>query len=184
MTLRQRTRAAGIAALAVAAAIRTRGRLGRVLTGLRRGLAILGHPRAYALRVAAPQTLASACRVAGMACFLGAFHISGGLGVAALALVAGSITTVVPLTPGGVGTQQALLVVLLAPVASPAAAISFSLGSQLVMTTVNVVLGGTCMGVMLGTMPWRARIGLADHEPTPVPVPIPVPVPVPVQPGD
>ena len=112
--------AALMAALAVAAAIRTRGRLGRVLTGLRRGLAILGHPRAYALRVAAPQTLAWACRVAGMACFLGAFHISGGLGVAALALVAGSITTVVPLTPGGVGTQQAMLVVLLAPVASPA----------------------------------------------------------------
>jgi uncharacterized membrane protein YbhN (UPF0104 family) len=145
----------------------------RVARNLRRGLAILTMPRIYLRTVAGPQAAAWVVRVAAMYCFLQAFHIDAGVGQAALALLAGSITTVVPLTPGGVGTQQALLVVLLSGVASPAAAVSFGLGTQLVTTVVNVALGGTCMGLMLGTMPWRARIAL-QPEPEPVPVPLPV----------
>ena len=99
---------------------------------------------------------------------------------AALAVPVGSVTTLVPLTPGGVGTQQALLALLLAPYASPAAAISYGLGSQLVITTVNVALGGTCLGVMLGTMPWRAQARLAAVQAVPAPAPAPVAATVPV----
>jgi uncharacterized membrane protein YbhN (UPF0104 family) len=108
-----------------------------------------------------------------MYCFLHAFHVPGGLNQAALALVAASVTSVMPLTPGGVGTQQALLMVLLAGVAAPATVLSFSVGTQLVMTTVNVLVGGVCVALMLRTLPWRIR--LATHlEPDPIPIPVPV----------
>ena len=173
---------AGVAGAGLAWAGLTHGRtqVQRLLRGLARGLAILGHPRAYAVRVAAPQALGWGFRVGSTLLLLQAFHIAGGLDAAVLALVAGSVATLVPLTPGGFGTQQALLALLLAPYASPAAAISYGLGSQLVITTVNVALGGTCLGLMLGTMPWRAHAQLAGAQTTdPTPAdPLPTAAPV------
>src|SRR5262249_24511332 len=145
---------------AVIAAGRTRGHATRLAHKLRQGVAILASPRAYLRLVALPQTLGWICRVASMYCFLHAFHVGGGVNHAALAPVARSVTSVVPLTPGGVGTQQALLMVLLAGVATPAAVLSFSVGTQLVMTTVNVVVGGVCVGLLLRTMPWRVRLSV------------------------
>ena len=50
--------------------------------------------------------------------FLKAFHVPAGLDDAALALVAGSLSTLLPFTPGGVGPQQALLVYMFNGVAS------------------------------------------------------------------
>ncbi len=157
----------------VIAAGRARGHASRLAHKLRQGVAILDSPRSYLRLVALPQTLGWLCRVTSMYCFLHAFHIGGGLNHAALALVAGSVTSVMPLTPGGVGTQQALLVVLLAGVATPSMLLSLSVGTQLVMTTVNVLVGGLCMGLLLRTMPWRVRLSL-PIEPEPVPIPVPV----------
>jgi uncharacterized membrane protein YbhN (UPF0104 family) len=162
----------------VLAACCARGRAVALAAEIRRGLSILSSPRGYLTRVALPQTLGWAARVLAMYAFLQAFHINGRLSDAALVLIAGSITTLVPLTPSGVGTQQALLVVLLAPITTPAAAISFSLGTQLVLTIVNVGLGGTCMALMLGTTPWRARAELrAPAEPAAPLVPVTAAVP-------
>jgi uncharacterized membrane protein YbhN (UPF0104 family) len=157
----------------VIAAGRARGPAARLAHKLRQGVAILESPRAYLRLVALPQTLGWVCRVTSMYCFLHAFHIGGGLNHAALALVAGSVTSVMPLTPGGVGTQQALLVVLLAGVATPSMLLSFSVGTQLVMTAVNVLVGGVCVGLLLRTMPWRVRLSL-PVEPEPIPIPVPV----------
>jgi uncharacterized membrane protein YbhN (UPF0104 family) len=162
-------------ALVVVACL-VRDRAAAALVEARRGFAILASPRAYLVRVALPQVMAWMLRVLAMYCFLHAFHIDGQMNHAALALLAGSVTTLVPLTPGGVGTQQALLVVLLAGVAAPAAVLSFSLGTQLVITVVNVTLGGACMAFMLGGVPWRMRVP-APVEPAPVLVPVAVPAP-------
>jgi len=140
------------------------------LAELRQGLSILRSPRAYLRGVAAPQGAAWAARVASTYCFLHAFQIHAGPGQAALAVLAGSLATMMPLTPAGVGTQQALLVVVLSGVASPAAAISYGLGVQLVITAVNVAAGGTCAGLLLGAPPWRLR-GASDPVPVPVPLP-------------
>lgn len=157
----------------VIAAGRARGHVTRLALKLRQGVAILESPRAYLRQVALVQMLGWICRVTSMYCFLHAFHVGGGVNHAALALVAGSVTSLVPLTPGGLGTQQALLVVLLAGVATPAAVLSFSVGTQLVMTSVNVLVGGISIGLLLRTMPWRVRLSV-PIEPEPVPIPLPV----------
>jgi uncharacterized membrane protein YbhN (UPF0104 family) len=165
--------AATLVGALVIAAGRSRAPAARLAHRLRQGVAILESPRDYLRLVALPQTLGWIFRVASMYCFLHAFHVPGGLNQAALALVAGSVTSVMPLTPGGLGTQQALLMVLLAGVATPATVLSFSVGTQLVMTTVNVLVGGVCMGMLLRTMPWRVRLSV-PIEPEPVPIPLPV----------
>lgn len=144
---------------------RVRRRVLVMLVELRQGLTILRSPRAYLRGVAAPQAAAWVAHVASAYCFLHAFQIDAGPAQAALAVLAGSLATMMPLTPAGVGTQQALLVVVLSGVASPAAAISYSLGTQLVITAVNVAAGGTCAGLLLGAPPWRVRASAPEALP-------------------
>ena len=76
---------------------------------VRLGLAILTTPRRYFRRVVPLQLLGWCCRIAAMYWFLAAFRVPAGVVTAALALAAQSASTLLPLTPGGVGTQQALL---------------------------------------------------------------------------
>ena len=90
--------------------------------------------------------------------FLKAFHVPAGLDDAALALVAGSLSTLLPFTPGGVGPQQALLVYMFNGVASRSAVLSFSVGTQVAVTVSNAVVGFTCMAVMLKRAPWRTGV--------------------------
>ena len=49
-------------------------------------------------------------------------------------MVVGGASTIVPLTPGGAGTQQVLLAVALSQTASAAAVVSFSLAMQASVT--------------------------------------------------
>ena len=122
------------------------------------GLAILRTPGRYLRRVVSLQALGWCCRVTAMFFFLEAFHIPAGVDDAALALSAGSIATLMPLTPGGVGPQQALLVYMFANVASRSSVLSFSVGMQFAVTLTTVVIGGLCLALMLRQLPWKARI--------------------------
>ena len=70
---------------------------------VRQGFTILRTPRRYFLLVAIPQIAGWGCRVASAAAFLEAFAIPGTLRNALLVMVVGSLTTLLPVTPGGVG---------------------------------------------------------------------------------
>jgi hypothetical protein len=50
-------------------------------------------------------------------------------------------STLVPLTPGGAGTQQIVLAYALSSTATAAAVLSFSVGMQAGITAVNALLG-------------------------------------------
>jgi uncharacterized protein (TIRG00374 family) len=132
-------------------------RVARFWEGLRDGLVILTTPRRYLRQVVLLQGLGWICRALAMYFFLDAFGIPAGLSDAALALSAGSIATLLPLTPGGIGPQQALLVFMFGGVASRSAVLSFSVGMQFAMTVTNVLVGGVCITLMLRQLPWKAR---------------------------
>lgn len=149
--------AALLIALAVAVTTIER-RLSSFWERVKDGLAILRTPGRYLRRVVSLQALGWCCRVAAMYFFLDAFHIPAGIDDAALALSAGSIATLMPLTPGGVGPQQALLVYMFANVASRSAVLSFSVGMQFAVTLTTAVIGGLCIALMLRQLPWKARI--------------------------
>jgi uncharacterized membrane protein YbhN (UPF0104 family) len=63
----------------------------------------------------------------------------------------GGLSTLVP-TPGGVGTQQVMLAYLLHTTASTATIVSFSIGMQAAVTTLNLMIGLTAAMLMLRTV--------------------------------
>jgi uncharacterized membrane protein YbhN (UPF0104 family) len=125
---------------------------------VKHGLEILTEPKRFLREVVLLQAIGWVLRAFAMYFFLKAFHVPAGLDDAALALVAGSLSTLLPFTPGGVGPQQALLVYMFNGVASRSAVLSFSVGTQVAVTVSNAVVGFTCMAVMLKRAPWRTGV--------------------------
>jgi uncharacterized membrane protein YbhN (UPF0104 family) len=125
---------------------------------VRQGFTILRTPRRYALKVAVPQLLGWACRVAAAAAFLEAFGIPRTQRNAL-----GSLTTLLPFTPGGVGTQQALIVVVLSGAATDSQLLSYSVGAQAAVMAANAIIGGIALVLMLRTLSLRSAIGHARH---------------------
>lgn len=103
-------------------------------------MAILGTPRRYATDVVPVQISAWVCRVGAAFFLLAAFQLPATVPAALVVVMAGGLATLVP-TPGGVGTQQVLLVYVLHTTASTAAVVSFSFGMQAAVTTLNACIG-------------------------------------------
>jgi uncharacterized membrane protein YbhN (UPF0104 family) len=147
---------AGLVLAAVAAAaIPLRGRLAprlaTIWAELREGAAVLGSPRRWATEVAPAQLSAWACRIGAAYLLLAAFGMRATLPAAVIVVMVSSLSQLVP-TPGGVGTQQVLLAYLLHTTASTAALVSFSVGMQAALLSLNMVVGLTATALMLRTL--------------------------------
>ncbi len=118
-----------------------RCRLRCFLQRVRQGGAILRTPRRYLTHVALMQAIAWACRIGVVMSLLAAFGLPASPALAAFVMVVAGMSTIVPLTPGGAGTQQVLLAYALSEAASGAAVVSFSIGMQAGVTAVNALLG-------------------------------------------
>jgi uncharacterized membrane protein YbhN (UPF0104 family) len=132
---------AAAAAIAAAAGWMLRRRIVGLGRRLRQGGAILRTPGRYLRAVATPQLGAWACRVGVVLCLLAAFGLPATVPLAGLVMVVSGASTIVPLTPGGAGTQQVALAVALSQTASATAVVSFSLAMQASVTAVNALLG-------------------------------------------
>jgi uncharacterized protein (TIRG00374 family) len=131
-------------------------------TRVRLGLAILLTPRRYFRTVVPLQLAGWGCRIGAMYWFLVAFRVPAGIVDAALALSAQSASTLLPLTPGGVGTQQALLGYMFRNAAATSRVLAFSIGMQVAITAANAIAGGIAIWLMLRRLPWRARTAGTD----------------------
>jgi uncharacterized membrane protein YbhN (UPF0104 family) len=139
---------------------------------VKQGLAILRDPQAFLTQVVSWQLLSWVARVATVYWFLRAFHVEATLKTALAVIVVQSLSTLLPFTPGGVGTQQAVLLFVLSGVATSTAVLGFSVGTQLVTVAVNVAVGFGAILVMMRPLRWRQRVGardegLAPPEPAP-----------------
>lgn len=123
---------------------------------VRQGLAILRQPRRYLRTVASWQALDWCFRLAAIFFFLRAFHLPATAHNVITVQVTQSLSTLLPLTPGGIGTEQALLVYLFRGAAAASDVLSFSVGVKLVVITINVTLGTIATFAMLGSFRWRA----------------------------
>jgi uncharacterized protein (TIRG00374 family) len=124
---------------------------------VRLGLAILTTPRRYFRTVVPLQLAGWCCRIGAMYWFLAAFHVPASVVDAALALSAQSASTLLPLTPGGLGTQQALLGYMFRNAAATSTVLAFSVGMQVMVTLTTAVSGGIAIWLTLRRLPWRAR---------------------------
>ena len=125
------------------------------------GFAVVRRPRAYALGVLPWQALDWGLRLTTIYLLLRAFGLPATLHNALLVQVTQSLSTVLPLTPAGIGTEQALLAYVFAGIAPTADVLSFSVGMKLTIVAVNVAAGSLALLVMLRTLRWRRRLASA-----------------------
>jgi uncharacterized membrane protein YbhN (UPF0104 family) len=155
--------------LAIGAAVALAGvvvcKAPRLRAALRQGAAILRTPRAYLRGVVPFQAAAWACRIGVVFAMLAAFGVPASLPVAGLVVVAGGVATAVPATPGGAGTQQLLVVLVLQQVATAASALSFSIGMQVGITITNTLVGLLALSVFFRTLrPAALRAGIRQSR--------------------
>lgn len=123
-----------------------------------RAFAVFSPPARY-LRTVVPWQLGDwACRFATIWFFLGAFGIEQSLRNVALVQVTQSLATLLPISPGGIGTEQAFIVVIFRDIAAKTAVLAFSVGMKVTLTVVNVVLGFAALLFTLGTVRYRGVV--------------------------
>jgi glycosyltransferase 2 family protein len=126
-----------------------------------RGFAILADRGAYLRRVVSLQALSWAARLATIYFFLEAFRLTPSAHNALVVQTVDSVSTLMPITPGGAGTKQGLTAYALRDEFSVSSVISFSVGMNLALVVANVLLGALALLVMARTLRWRK---LADAE--------------------
>jgi uncharacterized membrane protein YbhN (UPF0104 family) len=124
--------------------------------------------RSYYLRHVVPwQLLDWTLRLVTVFFFLRAFGIPATLHNALLVQVSQSLATILPVSPAGIGTEQALLVYVFRNVTTKSMALSFSVGMRVTLIVVNAVLGFGAILLMTGTLHVRraAEADRAGSEP-------------------
>jgi uncharacterized membrane protein YbhN (UPF0104 family) len=122
---------------------------------VRQGFAILRSFRGYLLRVVTWQTVSWGLRLASVYWFLKAFHMPATVHNALVVLATQSISTLLPITPGGVGTVQGLLIAAFRNKVDTATVLSFSVGMYVAMVIASLAVGFLSIGLMLRTFRWR-----------------------------
>lgn len=122
---------------------------------VRQGFAALRRPRRYLVHVAAWQVGDWCLRLATIFFMLRAFQVPATVHNALLVQVSQSLATILPISPGGIGTEQGFLVYLFRGRLASSALLSFSVGMRVALSTVNVVLGFAAILIMLRTLRFR-----------------------------
>jgi uncharacterized membrane protein YbhN (UPF0104 family) len=148
--------------LATALALWARPHARKLAAQLRAGGAILRQPTLYLRRVVAWQLADWALRLATIYWLLRGFGLAATAHNVLLVQVTQSLSTILPLTPAGIGTEQGLLVYVFSGKASASKVLSFSVGMKVALMTVNLVLGFGAIALMLRTIRWRSV--LAEPE--------------------
>lgn len=158
---------AGHAAIAIAAAIAiglgvwvVRRRFHNTWADAAEGAAILATPRAYATDVLLVEVASYAARVGVTATFMRAYDVPVSLQSVALILAVNAIASTFALTPGGVGTQQALATAALRNTAPSSVVAAYSLGQQLILAVWDMALGVLLLWLAIG---WTATRALVQH---------------------
>ena len=135
---------------------------------VKQAFAVLRPPTRYLVSVAPWQAADWALRLATIWFLLDAFDIPQSLHNATLVQVSQSTATLLPITPGGLGTEQAFLLYVLNGLAPAAVLLAFSVGARLTITTVNLIAGFTAIGITLRTFRYSKALraaGEAESQP-------------------
>jgi uncharacterized membrane protein YbhN (UPF0104 family) len=154
---------AAVLLASTAAVLWARPRVSGLSAQIRSGGGILRRPGLYLRSVVAWQLVDWALRLATIYWLLRGFDVAATAHNVLLVQVTQSLSTLLPLTPGGIGTEQGLLVYVFSGKAAATTVLSFSVGMKLTLMTVNLVVGFTAIVLMLRTLRWRRA--LAGREP-------------------
>jgi glycosyltransferase 2 family protein len=132
---------------------------------IRHGFAILREPRRFFAQVVTWQALSWVFRIAGVWFFLDAFDIPTTARNVMLVLAVQSLSTLLPFTPGGLGTQQGFLLYAFRSSSVPhTALVAFSVGMQLATNAFNFVVGLIALALLVRTLNWRKVVARGRAE--------------------
>ena len=114
--------------------------------------AVLRSPARYFRTVAVWQAGDWAFRFVTIWFMLDAFNIPQSLQNVLLVQVSASVATVLPLTPAGIGTEQAFLLYVFRGTVPSSQLLAFSVGMRLTLIATNVVAGFTAIALTLRTL--------------------------------
>ena len=130
---------------------------------IKQGAIVLATPVLYLRTVASWQGVGWVMRFASYWFFLEAFHIGGSFQNVLLVMSVQTISNLLPLTPGGAGAQQALLVAtLVGP--GPIAVLTYSVGQQIAIAAWTLLLGALALIFVFRTTDWRRLMRSASRE--------------------
>ena len=130
---------------------------------VKQGAVVLTDPRRYLGTVASWQAAGWLLRFFSFWFFLEAFHIGGSFQNVLLVMSVQAVSTILPLTPGGAGAQQALLVAtLVGP--GPIAVLTYSVGQQIAVAVWTAILGALALIFVFRTTDWRRLLRSANRE--------------------
>ncbi|HEY8723475.1 MAG TPA: lysylphosphatidylglycerol synthase transmembrane domain-containing protein [Gaiellaceae bacterium] len=123
---------------------------------VRQGFTILEDRQRFLRRVIAPQAISWVFRIASLFFFLKAFGVTANIHNALLAQVVDSLATLFPATPGGAGTKQGLTEVLFqGRGVSNTLLLAFSVGMNIAIVVVNLLMGFIAIGLMARTLSFK-----------------------------
>src|SRR6266511_3878868 len=122
---------------------------------VRQGFAVLDDRGEYVRTVVTWQALSWVLRLATIYFMLQAFHLPATLHNALLVQIAQSLSTLLPITPGGAGTEQGLLLYLFRGKAARSSVLSFSVGMHIAIVVLNVALGVLAIALMTRSLGFR-----------------------------
>ena len=122
-----------------------------------RGFAAFADRNYYFTRVVPWQLLDWTLRLVTVFFFLRAFGIPATVHNALLVQVSQSLATILPVSPAGIGTEQALLLYIFRSVTTKSLALSFSVGMRVTLIVVNSLIGFGAILLMTGTLNVRRQ---------------------------
>jgi uncharacterized membrane protein YbhN (UPF0104 family) len=127
---------------------------------VRQGFTVLRDRTRYLREVALWQAGDWLLRFVAIWFFLDAFGIEQSIRNVLLVQVTQSLATLVPISPGGIGTEQAFIVYVFNGTGiGRATLLAFSVGMKLTLITTNVIIGFTALFLTLGHVDWRSLAG-------------------------
>ena len=155
-----------LALLAIVGFFWARRRVRAFKERVRQAFTVMRTPRVYLLRVAFWQACDWGLRFVTIWFFLRAFGIPDTARNVLLVQATTSLATLAPVTPGGIGTEQAFLVYVFGNAVTKTRLLAFSVGMKVTVTVVNVVVGFAAIFIVLRTFRFRK---IVDQPETPQP---------------
>jgi len=136
---------------------------------VRQAFTVVRTPVRYLRSVALWQLCDWSLRLVTIWFFLAAFGIDQSVRNVLLVQATASLATLVPVSPGGIGTEQAFLLYMLRGEAPRTALLAFSVGMKITLTVANTIMGFATILVTLRTLRFGAATAGA-RRPSPVDV--------------
>ncbi len=132
---------------------------------VKQAFAVVRDPPAYFGSVAIWQAMDWSLRLVTIWFMFDAFDIPQSLQNVLVVQVSSSLATLVPLTPGGIGTEQAFLLYVFGGAVPGAQLLAFSVGMRLTLLATNIVAGFSAIGLTLKTFRYSEALEGSKRKP-------------------